>query len=57
MIEFNLTEMGDHLTKHGDGAKDIAFEVEDLDAIMKVSEVLLVEISQYKPTLHIYSDR
>jgi len=30
------TEMGEHLSKHGDGAKDIAFEVEDLDAIFKV---------------------
>lgn len=26
--------MGDHLTKHGDGAKDVSFSVEDLDAIM-----------------------
>ncbi|GIY95619.1 4-hydroxyphenylpyruvate dioxygenase [Caerostris extrusa] len=28
-------EMGDHLVKHGDGVKDIAFEVQDLDAIVK----------------------
>ena len=28
--------MGDHLTKHGDGVKDIAFAVEDLDAIFAV---------------------
>jgi len=28
-------EMGDHLVKHGDGAKDIAFTVEDLDEIVK----------------------
>ena len=27
--------MGDHLTKHGDGAKDVSFSVEDLDAIME----------------------
>ena len=27
--------MGEHLTKHGDGAKDVAFTVEDLDAIME----------------------
>ena len=26
--------MGAHLTHHGDGVKDIAFSVEDLDAIM-----------------------
>jgi 4-hydroxyphenylpyruvate dioxygenase len=28
-------EMMDHLTLHGDGVKDVAFEVEDLDAIYK----------------------
>ncbi|KAL5017470.1 hypothetical protein ScPMuIL_007059 [Solemya velum] len=36
MLEPNKPkEFGDHLTKHGDGVKDIAFEVEDLDAIFK----------------------
>lgn len=30
------TVIGNHLVKHGDGAKDIAFEVEDLDYIVKV---------------------
>ncbi len=29
--------MGDHISKHGDGVKDIAFSVEDLDAIFAVS--------------------
>lgn len=28
--------MGDHLVKHGDGVKDIAFEVEDCDYIVQV---------------------
>jgi len=28
-------EMGQHLTFHGDGVKDIAFDVEDLDAILE----------------------
>ena len=28
-------EMGRHLTLHGDGVKDIAFAVEDLDSIME----------------------
>ncbi|XP_033748204.1 4-hydroxyphenylpyruvate dioxygenase-like [Pecten maximus] len=28
-------EMGDHIVKHGDGVKDVAFEVEDLDAIFE----------------------
>ena len=27
-------EMGKHLTFHGDGVKDVAFTVEDLDAIV-----------------------
>jgi 4-hydroxyphenylpyruvate dioxygenase len=30
----NNKEMGDHLVLHGDGVKDIAFEVEDLDGII-----------------------
>jgi hypothetical protein len=33
---FYLTEIGDHLTAHGDGVKDVAFSVEDLDAIFEV---------------------
>ncbi|XP_064612071.1 4-hydroxyphenylpyruvate dioxygenase-like [Liolophura sinensis] len=28
-------DMGKHLVKHGDGVKDVAFQVEDLDAIVK----------------------
>lgn len=28
--------MGEHLVKHGDGVKDVAFEVEDLESIVKV---------------------
>ena len=28
--------MGDHMVKHGDGVKDIAFEVEDCDYIVQV---------------------
>ncbi|XP_060075881.1 4-hydroxyphenylpyruvate dioxygenase-like [Ylistrum balloti] len=36
MLQPNIPkEMGDHLVKHGDSAKDVAFEVEDLDAIFK----------------------
>lgn len=31
----NPKEIGNHVSKHGDGAKDIAFEIEDLDAIFK----------------------
>lgn len=30
-------EMGAHLVKHGDGVKDVAFSVEDLDAIVKLA--------------------
>lgn len=29
-------EMGDHLVKHGDGVKDIAFTVEDCDLLVQV---------------------
>lgn len=29
-------EMGDHLVKHGDGVKDIAFSVEDIEHIVAV---------------------
>lgn len=29
-------EMGEHLVKHGDGVKDIAFQVEDCDFLFKV---------------------
>ncbi|XP_068220015.1 4-hydroxyphenylpyruvate dioxygenase-like [Palaemon carinicauda] len=32
------TEMGQHLVTHGDGVKDVAFSVEDLDGIMKVAK-------------------
>jgi 4-hydroxyphenylpyruvate dioxygenase len=31
-------EFGQHVTKHGDGVKDIAFEVEDLDAIVSYAK-------------------
>lgn len=31
-----LAEMGEHLVKHGDGVKDVAFEVEDCDFIVQV---------------------
>lgn len=34
----NNEEMGQHLIQHGDGVKDVAFTVEDLDAIMKTSK-------------------
>lgn len=30
--------MGPHLVRHGDGVKDIAFSVEDLDAIVKAAK-------------------
>ena len=30
-------EMVEHIAKHGDSVKDIAFQVEDLDAIFKVT--------------------
>ena len=30
--------MGAHLVRHGDGVKDIAFRVEDLDAIVQAAK-------------------
>lgn len=33
------TVIGNHLVKHGDGVKDIAFHVEDLDYIVQVRAV------------------
>lgn len=30
--------MGPHLVRHGDGVKDIAFSVEDLDAIVQAAK-------------------
>lgn len=34
--EPNHEAIGSHLVKHGDAVKDVAFEVEDLDAIVDV---------------------
>ena len=31
-----ISEMGRHITEHGDGVKDIAFEVEDCAKLFKV---------------------
>lgn len=31
-------EFAEHIEHHGDGAKDVAFEVEDLDAIVKYAK-------------------
>lgn len=30
------TTIGNHLVKHGDGVKDVAFEVQELDVIVEV---------------------
>nr|XP_026241764.1 4-hydroxyphenylpyruvate dioxygenase-like [Urocitellus parryii] len=42
-------EMGDHLVKHGDGVKDVAFEVEDCDYIVQYGDTThtLVEKTNY----------
>ena len=36
--------MGKHLSTHGDGVKDIAFEVEDCIGLYKVLSVTLIRI-------------
>lgn len=35
------TIIGNHLVKHGDGVKDVAFEVEELDIIVKVCQIII----------------
>lgn len=35
--------MGDHLVKHGDGVKDIAFTVENCDFLVQVIQVCMLE--------------
>ena len=37
-------EMGQHLTLHGDGVKDVAFAVEDLDGILEKAKKKGVKI-------------
>ena len=45
-------EIGEFLSKHGDAARDVAFEVEDLDAIFDVSWRQLL-YKHLAPLLHI----
>ena len=37
MNPYNPEDMGDHLVKHGDGVKDVGFQVEDVDGIYEVN--------------------
>jgi len=37
-LEPNNETMGNHIVKHGDGVKDVAFSVEDLDFIVKTAK-------------------
>ena len=41
---FMVSEIGDYISKHGDAVKDVAFEVEDLDAIYKVSLLTYIQL-------------
>jgi 4-hydroxyphenylpyruvate dioxygenase len=34
----NNRELGDHLVKHGDGVKDVAFEVDNLEWILETAK-------------------
>lgn len=36
-LEVDNIEFGNHLTLHGDGVRDVAFEVEELDIIFEVN--------------------
>ena len=40
--------MGKHLTMHGDGVKDVAFTVEDLDGILEKARGRGVKVSKKK---------
>ena len=47
-------EMGEHLVKHGDGVKDIAFTVEDCDFLVKVSQAQRQATSDKLATVDFY---
>ena len=51
--EPNDEVLGSHLIKHGDGVKDIAFAVEDLDGIILVSLVFILSLIHIL-LVHIY---
>lgn len=38
LLPLPAAEMGDHLVRHGDGVKDVAFEVQDCDSIVQVRD-------------------
>lgn len=40
-LSYLVSEMGDHLVKHGDGVKDIAFTVQDCDFLVQVCSQFL----------------
>ena len=40
----NNKEMGNHLVLHGDGAKDIALEVEDFEGIIEHAKAKVVKL-------------
>ncbi|KYQ47412.1 4-hydroxyphenylpyruvate dioxygenase [Trachymyrmex zeteki] len=41
---YDNEEMSDHLSRHGDGVRDVAFNVEDIDSIVKVAKQKGAEI-------------
>lgn len=41
-------ELGTHLMKHGDGVKDIAFAVEDIEALIQVILNIIIEKKKHK---------
>lgn len=47
-----FSEMGDHLVKHGDGVKDIAFTVQDCDFIVQVNTNSKMHSQLYYSTIH-----
>lgn len=45
--------MGDHLVKHGDGVKDIAFTVQDCDFLVQVMLQAFIQINISTYIMHL----
>lgn len=50
-------EMGDHLVRHGDGVKDIAFTVQDCDFLVQVLHLQTHSLQCLYALAHIINDK
>ena len=55
MFAVFLSDMQQQLSRHGDGVKDIAFSVEDLEGILRVGVFRTVFLNQMAPVTLCYS--